>query len=674
MAVTVSFSDLSHTGQLVAANTFPLGSLMVAAYANKVLGDEIEFEVFRYPEEFSAYLEKSLPQIACFSCFSWNMHLSHSYATKLKELAPQTIIVIGGPNIPNTPDELEIFLQKYPAVDFCVEGEGELAFVELYNAVKKYDFNIEAVKNSEEKIPNTSYLTGNKMIKGDLLPRIMDLEIIPSTFENGLSDKFFDKHLIPMLQTSRGCPYSCSFCHDGDSYYTKTRRVSQERVKEEIEYIAERALTPDLIFTDLNFGMFAEDVETSKYLASVKERLGWPKYIHLATAKNHKDQILDISRILQGSLQPGAAVQSTNPDVLKNIKRTNLPLEAILEVAKTAEVDGANSFSEVILCLPGDSKRAHFQSLVDTINAGFLLIRTYQFLMLLGTEAASKAYRTKYAMETRFRVKPMNIGTYGFRDSKISSIEIEEICVANNTMSFEDYCECRKLSLTVETFNNNGLFFDVFQFLSLNGIPRSEFLMLIHDQVLNPEGEFFDLYKRYSEEENNNLCNDEKELRDFVSQDGIIDRYISGELGINEIYKYRIEAIFDKLDLMHDIAFSAARSLLKDHGKLTELNDIYIDDLKRLSLLRKHNVFDTDWVSSDTFHFDFVQLVKDNFSSNPISMHLNEPVELRVFHSDEQIDHIAGYKNQFGVTKVGLGRILNRAHISSMYRSVEYVE
>ena len=64
MTVKISFADLTHTGQIVSANTFPLGVAMVAAYTKKQFGDEIDIEIFRYPDDFSNYLEKNLPQIA----------------------------------------------------------------------------------------------------------------------------------------------------------------------------------------------------------------------------------------------------------------------------------------------------------------------------------------------------------------------------------------------------------------------------------------------------------------------------------------------------------------------------------------------------------------------------------------------------------------------------------
>ena len=58
MATKISFADLSHTGQIVAANTIPLGVAYVATYAKDKIKDDIDVEIFRYPDDLSNYLDK----------------------------------------------------------------------------------------------------------------------------------------------------------------------------------------------------------------------------------------------------------------------------------------------------------------------------------------------------------------------------------------------------------------------------------------------------------------------------------------------------------------------------------------------------------------------------------------------------------------------------------------
>ena len=68
------------------------------------------------------------------------------------------------------------------------------------------------------------------MVSGKLLPRMVNLDRIPSPYLIGMMDKFFDEYLTPMIQTARGCPYSCTFCHDGLPYMTKYQRFSIDRI------------------------------------------------------------------------------------------------------------------------------------------------------------------------------------------------------------------------------------------------------------------------------------------------------------------------------------------------------------------------------------------------------------------------------------------------------------
>ena len=117
MTTKISFADLTHTGQVVAANTFPLGITYVGGYALQELGEEIDLELFKYPDDFDRYLASGFPQIACFSSFSWAVQLNYEFARKIKLASPGTTIVFGGPNFPSVRDEQQEFLSSHPAID-----------------------------------------------------------------------------------------------------------------------------------------------------------------------------------------------------------------------------------------------------------------------------------------------------------------------------------------------------------------------------------------------------------------------------------------------------------------------------------------------------------------------------------------------------------------------------
>ncbi len=91
MKTTISFCDLVHEGH--SCNAVPLGISMVASYSLAKFKGRIEAEIFKHPLDYIAYLEKGIPDIACFSNYIWNLNLSYEIARAIKEKSPKTINV-----------------------------------------------------------------------------------------------------------------------------------------------------------------------------------------------------------------------------------------------------------------------------------------------------------------------------------------------------------------------------------------------------------------------------------------------------------------------------------------------------------------------------------------------------------------------------------------------------
>ena len=670
MTVKVSFAELTHTGNTIATDTFPLGISMVAANAQKILGDEIDFEVFRYPEDFSSYLETNIPTLACFSAFSWNIGLGHEYARQIKKAFPKTITIFGGPNFPAGYEEQKTFLEKYPSIDCFFEFEGEMAFIEMFKALQKIDFDWNRFKIERQTVPSIRYLTDGDLVVAELMPQVTDLDSLPSPHLSGISDKFYDGVLVPMMQTARGCPYACTFCTEGGSYFQKVKRFSRERIEAELKYIVERVKVNDLMIVDANFGMFKEDLETTHMLAELKEKYNWPKCVIAATAKNNKKRIIEIVNVLgSNTMAPSFSIQTTDEEVLKHIKRKNPPLDQMIKLGIAANEMGLQSKAEIILCLEGDNKSVHFKSVFDTLDAGISYILIHQFRMLPGTESASKETREKFGFQTRYRVLPRCFGIYEFRGEPFRSAEIEEIVVGNNTMSYTDYQDCRHLGLTVGIFNNDSFFIELIRCLNTYGIKRSEFIKEVDEKIKLDSGSLADLYREFMEVVKKTTWDSCEEVEEFTQKSGVIERFIDGEYGTNELYKYRALAIFTQTQELHHFAFKVARLLLNKQISENPVLDTYLTELQEFSLLRKMDLINTSQLVRREFHFDFAMLLKENFLPDPMKTHRPEGVELEVFHSDSQRELINGYIKQYGKDLIGDARILIRNDIKLWQRS-----
>ena len=431
-------ADLTHTAQGISANTFPLGAGYVAAYAKQELGNNFDVKLFRFPSQLSNELQKKTPAMLCFSNFSWNFELAYKFAELTKKYDPNIITVFGGPNFPTEKQEKLEFLENRIAIDFYIELEGELAFVDLAKNLIENNFNSIKLKQTKKAINNLCYIHDHNLISGPI-ERIKDINIIPSPYLTGMFDEYFNFPLIPMVETTRGCPFACAFCCDGHSTRNKVCRYDPKRTKEELYYIAKKVKNMDeLIITDLNFAMYKQDIVTAKVLAKIQETYNYPKLIGAAAGKHMPKRTIEVAKIIKG-WTTGASLQSTDPVVLKAIKRDNISTEAYQEVINHANsLETQKSHSEIILGMPEDSRERHYESLRFGVNNKVNSLRMFQAIMLVGTDMASKAMREKYGSKTMFRTIPGCLGNYKILGKEYSIAEIEEIIVSSNTLSKDD--------------------------------------------------------------------------------------------------------------------------------------------------------------------------------------------------------------------------------------------
>jgi radical SAM superfamily enzyme YgiQ (UPF0313 family) len=673
MKATIAFSDLMHMGH--SCNGMPYGVSLVAAYALKHLGDRIDARLFKFVEDLADLVEEHPPEIVCFSNYIWNTDLSCSVARDIREKNPATIIIFGGPNYPLEADEQEAYLRAHPYIDFYIFKDGEEAFLALIEALLESGLDAGKVRKKKLRLPNCHYLSGEEFVAGDLLPVIANIEDIPSPYLMGLLDGFFEKRLVPLTQTTRGCPFKCTFCQDGDLYASRVKRYSPERISEEMEYIAQRSKVPELHWGDLNFGMYKQDLETCRTLARLRDKYGWPQNLDI-NGKNQKDRVLEAARIIDGpDLSGGAvtlstAVQSTDPDVLRHVKRENVSTTAMIEVALENRAENFNSFSEVILCLPGDTKKAHFKTIFDLMECDINVIRSHQFIMLFGSESATNWSRENYALVTRFRVTPRTMAPYELFGRATYAPEIDEICVANNTMPFEDYIECRLFNLTVEIFYNYGIFQELMIHLRRHGVSIPDFILNIHNRILSKTYPLADIYDGFMRE-TKELFETREELEDFLNQPGVKEKYLQGELGNNEQMMYRALAVFKHMDILHDTAFCAGREMLEQKSNLDEQEENYLQELATFSLLRKKDVLSVDEGIRETFHFDFDGLQSCRFDADPLSFYRPNGINIEFDHSERQKKLIKDYVKVYGLDNYGLGNILGtQSNVNNFYRRV----
>lgn len=666
----VWISDLTHTAQGISANTFPLGASYVAVYAKKELKDFCDIKLFRFPSHLSKSLNEELPDMLCFSNFSWNFELAYKYADLIKKKNANVITVFGGPNFPTNEKEKLEFLKKRTAIDFYIELEGELAFVDLTKCLIENNFEISKIKKNGKKILNTCYITENELVHGPI-ERIQNINIVPSPYLDGILDEFFNFPLIPMIETTRGCPFSCSFCCDGLSTKNKVCRYEPSRIEEELYYIAKRIKNVDeLIITDLNFAMYKQDIPTAKVIQKIQEKYKYPKIIGAAAGKNMPKRTIEVSNLIKGWVT-GASLQSTDEVVLKSIRRSNISTKAYQELIEHSNNSKGNqkSQSEIILGLPSDGKKSHFESLRFGVDNKVNCLRMFQAIMLIGTEMASKEYREKYGLKTMFRTIPGCLGNYKIFEKDHSIAEIEEIIISSNTLSKKDYLECRIMDLFIETFYNNSIFEEIFEMLRAIKISPFDCLLFIKEHKELYSKKINKILENFIFQTTEDLYKTFEEANAYVLSPEIINKYVGGEMGINELLLNRA-LLFEEFDGICDLIFESTYSLIKNKGIMTENIKNYLSDLKRFITLRKKNpLYKTDEITSEFFNYDFEKIGKAKYEINPNSItKLKNSIKFSFFHEKNQIDHIGNQIKLYSNHAVGLGKLLQQSDLQSVFR------
>ncbi|MBI3011646.1 MAG: cobalamin B12-binding domain-containing protein [Candidatus Omnitrophica bacterium] len=657
MRSVIYLADLTHTGPVISSNVHPLAAGLVGAYVVERCPNRIEVELFKYPQDLSAAMARRRPRLVGFSNYSWTCNLSYEYARQIKHAYPEIVIVFGGPNYGLREQEMLAFWQRYPLIDFYLVKEGELPMVELLHGLEDCGYDPAALKRSGRSLPNCHYQWQGTLVTGEILPRLTELEQLPSPYLMGLMDKFFDGVLSPMIHTTRGCPFTCTFCSEGATYYNKVaQRVG---IAEELDYIAQRVgSVPDLYLTDANFGMYQQDREKAKIISSIQQRYGWPKRLVVSTGKNQKERVIEVASMLNGSLNVAASLQSTDPTVLQNIQRANISLDALNVMAKQTTETGADTYTELILGLPGDSKQAHTKSLRDVVEADLGIVRMYQLIMLPQTELNTPETRQRYAMKTRFRIMPRSFGRYDLLGKAILAVESEEICVENSTLTFEDYLECRELNLTVEILHNGRVFVELQGLCKWLGCSWFDFLLRVHQQRRSSHEALRRFYETFREETTKRLWATREELEGYVSQH--LDELLGHEESTNEMATSKAIAFFQLQGTLHDVLFEEMTALLNERGCLDEVMGVYIRELRDYSQCRKARLTEGREYHG-RFHFDFPGIGEHHYAVDPRDYFLEgRTVELRFCHSARQREMIQGYLRQYGNTLDGMGRILMR--------------
>lgn len=661
----VYLADLNHQGPQ--DRSFPYAIGCVASYALERLKPQLSMRLFKSPELLAAALEEQVPDVLGCSNYIWNKSLGYAFMSRMKARHPQLVTVMGGPNYPEEAAEQKLFLQEYPAVDFYIFHEGEVGFESLLRALLEYGMDAARLKADRHLVPGCHYLVDGEFIRGSSPPKLTDLdEAFPSPYLTGLFDEFFATDYSPLVQYTRGCPFSCTFCVEGLQFYSKLGRQSLGRFQEELEYIARRVQDkPKLHIADANFGMYKEDYAVCQAIAEVQKEHGWPERIHASTGKNQTERILKAVDLLDGALRFGAAIQSASPEVLHHVKRNNISTDKLMDAAQAAGRGDKRSYSDIILNLPKDSIQAHLATLRTVIDAGIMRPVMNTLLLLPGTEMSNPSYREQYGMVTRFRILPRSLGQYVLGDETFMCAEIVETVVASNTMSFEDFLECKLFDFSVEVFYTDQYLVELTGCMRKLGVSVFDFITQCHQLAPGYSPELREMYATYRAAVAADIWEQKSEVEALIADPVRLRHYTENEYR-NSLATNRAIAVLQHAEALHAVARAAAHAVLEARELTDPALLAYVDEAVRYSLGRKGRLLEFDWAPQSEFTFDFLALQQQGFAADPRDFRLRVPQEFAFSLGDERVREMRRLLAAYSNPVLGMRNLLYRTEVASL--------
>jgi radical SAM superfamily enzyme YgiQ (UPF0313 family) len=375
-----------------------------------------------------------------FSTYVWNIRISLEIARRLKALKPQMLIVFGGPQVP---DRSEAFLRKHRFIDLAVHGEGEAVFLSILENFPSRSF---------EQVPSISFVRADSSFQlNPRAERLHDISVIPSPYLTGIFDRVMaanpqEKWLI-LWETNRGCPFKCTFCDWGSAIAAKVSQFDFERLLREVDWFAGNKI--EFIFCcDANYGMLKRDYDITKYVAGVKQRLGYPRALSVQNTKNGTDRAYKVQKLLSDAgLNKGVAIalQSVDEHTLEAIKRENISTASFQELQRRFTRDKVETYSDLILGLPGETYDSFADGIGQVIDNGqHNRIQFNNLSILPNAEMGDPEYQKKYGMVT-IETKIINIHGSLKETEEEEISEVQDLVVATASMPHEDWARTRAL-------------------------------------------------------------------------------------------------------------------------------------------------------------------------------------------------------------------------------------
>ena len=330
-----------------------------------------EYTINQPVDEILMDIYERCPDILCISCYLWNISYVEQLIREIPKVLPETKIWLGGPEVSYNAREM---LDGYPGLAGVMCGEGEQTFLEL---MQYYHGEGAAALRDVAGIAYRAR-TGNGNAAGDVCETpvrpALDLSTIPFIYEH-IED--FDNRIV-YYESSRGCPFSCSYCLSSIDKCLRFR--DPDLVRRELQFFIDHEV-PQVKFVDRTFNCRHD--HAMAVWSYIKEHDRGITNFHFEVAADllNDEEIALIRSMRPGLIQLEIGVQSTNPDTVREIRRRMDLVKVERNVAAVREARNVHQHLDLIAGLPYEDYDSFARSFdrvyamkPDQLQLGFLKV------------------------------------------------------------------------------------------------------------------------------------------------------------------------------------------------------------------------------------------------------------------------------------------------------------
>ncbi len=515
-----------------------------------------EYTINQQEDDILRDIYKHAPDMLCFSCYIWNISCIERIVREIRKVLPQTIIWLGGPEVSY---DAEAVLERLPEISGVMKGEGEETFACLTSG------------EPLEEISGITYRDSKGDIRVNPWRHVMDLNKVPFIYQ----DMTDFEHRIIYYESSRGCPFQCSYCLS--SLDKKLRFRDLQLVKRELQFFIDCEV-PQVKFVDRTFNCnHRHAMEVWRYILE-HDRGITNFHFEIAADLLNEEELQLISRMRPGLIQLEIGVQSVNPETVKEIRREMDFARVAANVKRIQSNGNVHQHLDLIAGLPFenvDSFRRSFNAVYELrpeqLQLGFLKVLKGSFMS-------------------------ENKESYGL----VSKSEPPYEALYTRWLSYEDVLRLKAVEEMVEVYYNSGQFAETLpvlekgfsdafsmyerlaEYYEIHGFhrvsharsARYDILLTFAMEVMPDEGEqirellTYDYYLRENAKNRPAFAGEyqmkKEELREFYGKESREHRYLPGYEG------YDRNQLRKMTHLEHFRCFG--KTILFDYSRRSALN------------------------------------------------------------------------------------------------------